>query len=119
MRGEVLGLLASYLGDRSQYVTYGGVESSRGKVECRVPQGSVLGPLFFLIYVNDMMRVSRVLSFALFVDDTNLFSEGRNPVELFGWVNWGVGELYRWFRCNSSHSKGLPEIFKLRGSTTL
>ena len=45
-------VLASYLGDRSQYVTYGGVESGRGNVECEVPQGSVLGPLFYLIYVN-------------------------------------------------------------------
>ena len=100
VRGEVLGLLASYLGDRSQYVTYGGVESGRGKVECGVPQGSVLGPLFFLIYVNDMVRVSRELGFVLFADDTNIFAEGRDPVELFGRVNGGLGELDRWFRCN-------------------
>ena len=83
-------------------MTYGGIESGRGKVECGVPQGSVLGPLFFLIYVNDMVRVSRDLSFALFADDTNIFAEGRDPVELFGRVNWGVGELNRWFRCNSA-----------------
>jgi len=102
VRGEALGLLASYLGDRSQYVTYGGIESGRGKDECGVSQGSVLGPLFFLIYVNDMVRVSRDLSFALFADDTNIFAEGRDPVELFGRVNWGVGELNRWFRCNSA-----------------
>ena len=100
VRGEVLGLLASYLGDRSQYVTYGGVESGRGKVECGVPQGSVLGPLFFLIYVNDMVRVSKELGFVLFADDTNIFAEGRDPVELFGRVNGGLGELDRWFRCN-------------------
>ena len=65
VRGEALGLLASYLGGRSQYVVYGGAESGRGKVECGVPQGSVLGPLFFLIYVNDMVRVSRELGFGI------------------------------------------------------
>jgi hypothetical protein len=69
-------------------------------VRCGVPQGSVLGPLFFLIYVNDMMRASGELVFVLFADDTNLFAEGWDPVELFDKVNRGLGELGRWFRCN-------------------
>ena len=100
MRGGSLGLLGSYLSDREQYVTYGGFESDRGKVECGVPQGSVLGPLFFLIYVNDMVRACRGLELVLFADDTNIFAQGRDPAELFGRVNRGLGELSRWFRCN-------------------
>ena len=60
-------MLASYLGRSSQYVVYGGEESSRGRVECGVPQG------FFLIYVNDVVRVGRDLDFVLFADDTNIF----------------------------------------------
>ena len=47
VRGGALGLLESYLGGRSQYVQYRGYESERGQVECGVPQGSVLGPLFY------------------------------------------------------------------------
>ena len=73
----------------------GGVESERSKVECGVPQGSVLGPLFFLVYVNDMVRVSRDLGFVLFADDTNLFAEGKDPAELYGRINVGLGELDR------------------------
>ena len=81
-------------------MVYGGHESDRGKVECGVPQGSVLGPLFFLLYVNDMVRACRGLDLVLFADDTNIFAEGRDPAELFGRVNRELGELSRWFRCN-------------------
>ena len=100
VRGGFLGLLESYLGGRSQYVVYGGHESGRGSVECGVPQGSVLGPLFFLIYVNDMVRACEGLDLVLFADDTNIFAEGSNPAELFGRVNRGLEGLSRWFRCN-------------------
>ena len=100
VRGGTLGLLGDYLRGRSQYVVYGGYESERGGVSCGVPQGSVLGPLFFLLYVNDMARACGGLDLVLFADDTNIFAEGRDRAELFGRVNRGLGELSRWFRCN-------------------
>ena len=59
-----------------------------------------MGPLFFLIYVNDMVRACEGLDLVLFADDTNIFAEGKDPAELFGRVNGGLGELSRWFRCN-------------------
>ena len=58
-------------------------------MECGVPEGSVLEPLFFLVYVNNMVRVSTNLGFVLFADDTNLFAEGKDPAELYGRVNAG------------------------------
>jgi hypothetical protein len=75
-------------------------ESGRRGVECGVPQGSVFGPLFFLFYVNDMVRASGELGFVLFADDTNLYAEGPDPAGLFERVNRGLGDLGRWFRCN-------------------
>ena len=47
-----------------------------------------------------MIRASRDLDLVLFADDTNIFAQGRDPAELFGRVNRGLGELSRWFRCN-------------------
>ena len=100
IRGQALKLLASYLKERTQYVCYGGYESERGKVECGVPQGSVLGPLFFLIYVNDMVRASSEVELVLFADDTNIFARGKAHGELIDKVNRGLHELSKWFRCN-------------------
>ena len=100
IRGRALDLLTSYLQGRTQYVSYGGFESDRGEVSCGVPQGSVLGPLFFLLYVNDMGRACRELSLVLFADDTNIFAEDRNAESLFSKVNQGLQGLSTWFKCN-------------------
>ena len=81
-------------------MVHGGHEPARGKVECDTPQGSVLGSLFFIRYVNDIVRACEGLDLVLFADDTNIFAEGSNPTELFGRVNRGLDELSRWFRCN-------------------
>ena len=100
VRGSTLTLLQSHLEGRSQYVVYGGVESERGRVECGVPQGSVLGPLFFLLYVNDMVRACEGLDPVLFADDTNIYAEDAVLERLFEKVNRGLEALGRWFRCN-------------------
>jgi hypothetical protein len=83
VRGEAFWLLWSYLRDRSQYVMYDGGKSGRHGLECGVLQGSVFGPLFFLLYVNDMARATRELGFVLFADYTNLFAEGQDLAGLF------------------------------------
>ena len=54
-------------------MNYNGYSSSHKKVKCGVPQGSILGPLLFLIDINDLSSVSKALYFILFADDTNIF----------------------------------------------
>ena len=66
----------SYLSNRQQFITYNGVSSSVKTVKCGVPQGSILGPLLFLIYINDLVNVCSHCLPILFADDTNLFVSG-------------------------------------------
>ena len=71
MRGVELSWFSSYLiSKRKQFVSSNGSTSDHLEISCGVTQGSVLGPLLFLIYVSDLSSVSKVLSF---YDDTNIF----------------------------------------------
>ena len=73
IRGLSLEWFKSYLSDRSQFVCYSNAKSTVQKITCGVPQGSILGPLLFLLYVNDISNISKILHFVLFADDTNYF----------------------------------------------
>ena len=71
IRGIALDWFRNYLTDRTQYVSIDGVNSTQLHVSCGVPQGSILGPLLFLIYINDLATVSKTAITILFADDTN------------------------------------------------
>ena len=72
IRALPLQSFTNYLTNRQQYVSLAGMESSKQTVVCGVPQGSSLGPLLFLIYINDIPNCSEKLSFRIFADDTNI-----------------------------------------------
>ena len=87
IRGQALGWLKSYLSNRMQYTIANGVESSEKAVEYGVPQGSVLGPLLFLLYVNDIAQATENHKLRLFADDSNVFVTARNPATLKSLMN--------------------------------
>ena len=78
VNGKLLNLLKSYLANRNQRVLLNGSESEWGEIDSGVPQGSVLGPLLFLIYINDLEKgIKSHIKF--FADDTSLFSIVKDP----------------------------------------
>ena len=78
IRGVTKDWFISYLTDRYQYVSLGQTESDPHPVSCGVSQGSVLGPLSFLVDVNDFSYYSEILDFHLYADDANLFYKRKN-----------------------------------------
>ena len=107
---------ASYLSNRQQFVQFNDT-SSLHLIKCGVPQGSILGPLLFLIYVNDLCDVSKVLDFVLVADDTNIFFSHNNVNLIEKTVNEELLKLTSWCQTNKlsiNHTKSKFMVFKPR-----
>ena len=101
IRGKALDWFKSYLYNRKQCVaSLNGVMSDFKSVIYGVPQGSILGPLLFILYINDIANCSVCLMFILFADDTNLFFSCKDLAHLFHNVNTELEKLSVWFRAN-------------------
>lgn len=97
LRGVVLSWLSSYLDKRQQFVQFSGYKSECLNLECGVPQGSVLGPKLFNLYINDLCEVSKSLQSVLFADDTNFFCSGEDLKTLAVCVETEMVNLKKWF----------------------
>ena len=99
-RGISYNWFENYLTNRKQYVSYNGAHSSNKNVSCGVPQGSILGPLLFIVYMNDICKTSNLLSFILFADDTTVFYSDNDIKRLCAVMNEELIEVSNWFKAN-------------------
>jgi len=96
IRGNAQNLFASYLSNRKQFVTTYTCKSDKEYITCGIPQGSVLGPTLFLIYINDLPDC-HAMQTLLFADDTALLMSGPNILDLQNTINDGLKNVQKWF----------------------
>ena len=103
IRGICLKLIQSYLTNREQYTKFHEEISDKGAVKYGVPQGSVLGPLLFLIYINDIVNCSKEGHFVLFADDTNIFVIASSEKEAYKSANKVLSNVHKYMLSNQLH----------------
>lgn len=121
VRGVPLSWFESYLSDRRQFVEWSNTQSDFTRTECGVPQGSILGPLLFLIYINDIVRSLPLANITLFADDTSLLFGGPQD-NLENRVSGSLCALQRWLLNNNlmlNHDKTVYMQFLTRNKCPL
>lgn len=103
IRGNCLELLRNYLGSRKQITKFDSIKSELENVQYGVPQGSVLGPLLFLIYINDIVNATTLGHFVIFADDTNIFVSANSKAEAYKIANNVLRFVYLYMLTNQLH----------------
>jgi hypothetical protein len=117
IRGTALNWFKNYLTGRSQFVDINGNHSDALNIDISVIQGSILGPILFLCYINDFYLATTLFT-ALFADDTTGLGKGKNLNELTTYVNGELQKIANWLRANKmaiNTSKKKFIVFRTRG----
>ena len=117
IRGSPLSWFSNYLCNRRQYVSILDCNSVYRNIRCGVPQGSILGPLLFLLYINDLPNVSSKFSFILYADDSNILFNDPDINSLVHNINTEMPNVITWFNSNKLHlnaKKSVAILFRPR-----
>ena len=95
-RGKINDLLKSFLSNRKQFVSVNGYDSSHLGIECGVPQGSTLGPLLFLLYINDLKFSLKHATPTHFADDTSIIYASKTPKTIETNLNYDLKYVSEW-----------------------
>ena len=115
IRGIPLKWFESYLSGRQQYVIVNNIASDNQSITTGVPQGSILGPLLFLIYIN-LASVSSKFTLNLFADDSSFFLQANSPIDLINTANEELKGIVRWLNVNR-FKKSKYFLFYRKGTT--
>ena len=100
IRGIAYQWITSYFTNRSQIVKINDIKSNSEPIEIGVPQGSILGPLFFLVYINDIVNTTRLCQFFMFADDTNVVISADSYEKLCENTNKVLDSVSKWLCLN-------------------
>ena len=120
IRGVSNDWFKSYLSNRNQYVSINGYESGLAALNCGIPQGSVLGPLLFLLYINDLNQAIKFCKVHHFAGDTNLLCLSNSIKKLNKLFNADLKNLVNWLKANKislNVKKAEMEVFKSKLKT--
>ena len=115
--GNTLNWFMNYLSSRYQFESVNNTSSSFLSIECGVPQGSILGPTLFILYINDLPRVSTKLKLLLYADDTNILYENTDTKAMIKTINMEMPKFIEWLIYNKLHidvNKTVAMLFHTR-----
>ena len=118
-RGVVYEWFVSYLENRKQYVSFKNNKSDLKNIICGVPQGSILGPLLFILYVNDIVNTSHVFNFTLFADDTTILYSHKDLETQVPTINRELSEVSNWFKTNKLSVNASKTNFMILGTSQM
>lgn len=101
VRGHSQNLIKSYLDHRHQYVQIENCRSDLKQINRGVPQGSILGPFLFIVYINDLVHIYRDAKYILYADDASIFFSSPEPSSLQNKANSALRSLHKWSAANS------------------